>query len=213
MSRLSLVLLLLFAFVFSAPAQYTVEPAGPCSAEGVSDAVKASLESDGYRVKDSGGAVYVEIWLRKEIPTEKPPEPPRGTDFPSLVPGTMVGVIRYAKAGADFRGQQIKPGVYTMRFNVQPEDGDHQGASPRRDHLLLGPVAVDQDPTSKPKFEAAVELSTKVSGTKHPAVLFLASPESGAKFPSLRHAEGRDMLQVKSGSLEMGITVAGKAAD
>ena len=204
---------LLLLLALSGPAQYTVEPAGPCSAEGISDAVKASLESDGYRVKDSSGAVYVEVWLRKGIPTEKSSEPARGSDFTSLAPGAMVGVIRYAKGGKDFRDQQIKPGVYTMRFNLQPEDGDHQGASPRRDHLLLAPVAIDQDPNAKPNFEAAVDLSVKVSGTKHPSVLFLASPESGAKFPSMRHAEGRDMLQVKSGSVELGITVVGKAAE
>ncbi len=212
MSRLTFALVLLFLFVLPAPAQYTVEPAGACSAEGVSDAIKGVLESDGYRVKDSGG-VFVEVWLRKGIPAVKPSEQPRGTDFPSLAPGTMVGVIRYAKGGKDFRDQPIKPGTYTMRFNLQPEDGDHQGASPRRDHLLLAPVAADQDPNAKPNFDAAVELSVKASGTKHPSVLFLAAPESGSQFPSTKHAEGRDLLQVKSGSLELGITVVGKAAE
>ena len=209
MSRLIFALAVLF--VFPALADYTVELAGPCSAEGISDSVKAALEADGYRVKDSG-AVYVEIWLNKAIPAEKAGEG-RGSDFSMLTPGTLIGVIRYAKAGADFRGQAIQPGVYTMRFNLQPEDGDHQGASPRRDHLLLAPVTADQDAAAKPNFEAAVALSRKASGTQHPCVLFLLSPDSSAKFPGMNHAGNRDILQVKSGSLALGITVAGKAEE
>ena len=210
MSRLIFALASLL--VFPALAQYAVEPAGPCSAEGVADSVKATLEAGGHRVKDPGGAVYVEVWLNKAIPIEKGGEA-RGSDFSMLTPGTMVGVIRYAKAGADFRGQAIQPGVYTMRFNLQPEDGDHQGASPRRDHLLLAPVAADPDTAAKPNFDAAVALSRKASGTQHPSVLFLLSPDSGAKFPSMNHAGNRDILQVKSGSLALGITVAGKAEE
>ena len=140
-------------------------------------------------------------------------QPPGGSDFPNVPVGALVGVIQYAKGGGDFRGQAIKPGVYTMRFNLQPEDGDHQGASPRRDHLLLSPVAADQDPTAWPAFDPLAALSKKASGTNHPSVLFLKAPPSGAKFPSIDSSGGRHALLVKSGSVELGITVVGKAEE
>lgn len=193
-------------------AQFSVEPAGPCNAAGVADPVKASV-GDGYRVKDAGGAPFVEVWLNKGIPTEKPSEAPRGSDYSNLSVGGFIGVIQYAKAAADFRGQAIKPGAYTMRFMLQPEDGDHQGASPRRDHLLLSPIAVDQDPTSKPNFDGVVAMSKKASGTNHPLVLFLVLPSSGAKFPSIESQGNKQVLQVKSGAVELGITVVGKAEE
>jgi len=196
--------------VYPALAQYTVEPAGACNAEGVSAAVKGLLEADGHRVKDSSGA-FVEVWLRKDIPTAKTDT--RGSDFATIPPAAVLGVIRYVKNGSDFRGQPIQAGAYVMRFNLQPEDGDHQGASPRRDHLLLSPAAADQDPAATLNYDQAVDLSRKASGTRHPLVLFLASPESGAKFPGVQQHGGRQTLQVKSGAVAMGIIFVGKAEE
>lgn len=201
------------AFAFPALAQYTLEPAGPCPCEGVSDSMKSALAADGYRVKDGSGAAFVEVWLAKSIPTVKPAEEPRGSDFPSLPLNAFIGVIRYAREGADFRGQKIKAGVYTMRFNLQPEDGNHQGASPRRDHLLLAPVSADQDPAASLTFEQEVDLSKKASGTNHPLVLFLVLPESGANYPSLQQSGNKVVLQVKGGATDLGITVVGKAEE
>lgn len=212
MSRLSFASLLLLCLAASpAAAQYTVEPAGPCSCEGVSDAVKSALETDGYRVKDSGGAPYVEVWLAKAIPAEKKGAT-RGADF-TIPPTSLVGVIRFVKGGGDFRGQPIKPGVYTMRYNLQPEDGDHQGASPRRDHVLLAPVTLDTNPSAQLTYEAAVDLSRKASGTAHPSVLFLSMPESSAQFPSVKRSDNREILHVKSGSVGLGIVIVGKAEE
>jgi hypothetical protein len=57
-------------------------------------------------------------------------------------------------------------------------------------------------------------MSRKASGTQHPAVLFLMSPESGAKFPSIhRTGENHEVLMVKSGELEMSIVIVGKAEE
>ena len=198
--------------VVPARAQYTVEPASPCPGEGVSDSIKAVLQPDCYRVKDPSGAAFVEVWLNKSIPSDKGGSV-GGSEFSFIPVNTLVGVIRYAKASADFRGQAIKPGVYTMRFNLQPEDGDHQGASPRRDHLLLAPASADQDAGAKLNFDQEVGLSKQASGTSHPSVLFMPRPESGAKFPSMRSGGNRQILQVKSGSVELGIVVVGKAEE
>ncbi len=207
MSRLLFASLLLA--VVPALADYTTAPAaGPCSCEGVSDSVKAALDSNGYQVKDSSGAPYVDVWLAKNIPTAS--QAAAGADF-AIPPVTLIGVIRYAKGGGDFRGQAIKPGFYVMRYNVQPEDGDHQGASPRRDHLLLSPAAEDKGPAAQLTFEAAVDLSRKASGTRHPLVLFLTTPDG--KLSTIRHSGNRDILQVKSGSTALGIVIAGKAEE
>ena len=43
----------------------------------------------------------------------------------------------------DFRGQEIKKGVYTLRYGQQPEDGNHIGTSELADFLLAIPAGVD----------------------------------------------------------------------
>jgi len=205
---------LFFFLVIQAKAQFTVAQVGPCDAEGVSAAVKGSLEDKGYQVKDAGGAPVAELWLRKDIPNSKSASAVSGSDFYAIPLSTLVGVIKFDKEATDFRGtEKIKPGVYTMRYNLQPEDGDHQGTSPRRDHVLLSPVADDQDPAANPKFDDLVKMSRKIAGGNHPCVLFLGQPDPGAKFPSMEHGQGRDMLDVQAGSLQLGITIAGKAAE
>jgi len=206
--------LLLWLFSLPLGAQYSLDPVGACSAEGVSDAVKALLEAGGHRVKDPSGAVFVEAWIRQAIPVEKAAEAPRGADFSAIPVNTLLGVIRYSRPAIDFRGQAIRPGTYTMRYNRHPEDGDHQGVAPRRDFLLLIPAPKDQDPAANLTFEAAVELSRQASGTTHPSVVFLVAPDSGAKFPSVHHtSSNHEVLQVKAGSVALGITVVGKTEE
>ena len=203
--------LLVSLLAVQAAAQYSLEPAGPFAAGEVAPAVKSLLE-EGHRVKDPSGAVFVEAWLRKTTPTGKAAEQPRGADFTVIPLFTLLGVIRYAAPGADYRGQPVKPGVYTMRYNLHPEDGDHQGVAPRRDFVLLIPAAADPGPDARLNFDAAVDLSRKASGTTHPSVLYLLTPESGAAFPSVQQRAGNhQVLQVKSGTLALGITVVGKS--
>jgi hypothetical protein len=206
----SVCLLGLAALVFPAAAEMTVGPAS--GAPGLPDTLKSALAPEGFAVKD-GGAGFVQVWLNKSIPTEKSSEAPRGSDFTNLPVGAFIGVIQYSKDGGDFRGQSIKAGVYTMRFALQPEDGNHQGASPRRDHLVLSRAADDQDPNAKPNFDAMVDMSKKASGTNHPLVLFLTLPQSSAKFPGVDSSGGKQVLNVKSGSVELGITIVGKAEE
>ncbi len=205
-------LLLAAGLAYPVLAQLTIEPAGPCNAEGVSDTVKATLAADGYRVQD-GGAPFVEVWPVKSVATAQPSEQPRGSDFPMIPVNALLGVIRYHKAGGDFRGQPIQPGVYTLRFNLQPEDGDHQGASPRRDHALLAPASADQNAGAALTFEQQVAASKKASGTQHPSVLFLQQVDSGGKFGAVEASHGRQALQIKTGSVGFGLIIVGKAEE
>jgi hypothetical protein len=164
-------------------------------------------------VRDSSGAVWIEIRINPAIPVQPVPADSRGTDFPQLRPSTLLGVIRYHKAGQDFCGQPIPPATYTMRYALLPEDGAHLGVAARRDFVLLSPLAIDPDPAAHPTYEALVQMSRQASGTNHPAVLSLSSPPAGTCFPALRLEPHRQTLQFKSGSLELGIVLVGKAAE
>ncbi|HLU48778.1 MAG TPA: hypothetical protein VK116_11870, partial [Planctomycetota bacterium] len=69
----------------------------------------------------------------------------------------------------------IAPGIYTLRKLTQPEDGDHLGVSETRDFVVLCPAKSDKTPDPLTERQA-VKLSTEVSGSKHPAILYLVKP-------------------------------------
>lgn len=153
-----------------------VEPIGVFSDQSASESVRKALEPKGYRVTLSDGSVACEIWLRNGIPAGKTEAP--GAVYSILSESSLVGVISFPKATRDFRGQSIKPGIYTLRYALHPSDGNHLGISPVRDFLVLIPVSVDQNADGQYKFEELVKMSAKASGTNHPAVISLVPPES-----------------------------------
>ena len=46
----------------------------------------------------------------------------------------------------EIRGKVVAPGVYTLRYGLQPQNGDHLGISTFREFLVVSPAAVDTDP-------------------------------------------------------------------
>ena len=160
---------------------------------------------DTQTVKDPSGDVWMEIQINKTIPTEKVADQPRGADFPQIPQGALLGTIRYLKQGGDFCGKPIPPGSYTLRYCLLPEDGAHQGVAPRRDFVLLSPAAVDRDAAARPSYEALVEMSRKASGTNHPAILFLTATQE--------RRPNQQVVWFKSGGVELGIIVVGKAEE
>ena len=178
---------------------------------GLPAAYDSVIQTQGYRVTGPNGP-WCEIWFRNSIPTGAKPADD-SIVFP-IPQGTLVGILRFPSEGADRRGQTIKAGIYTMRYSDFPVDGSHQGVAPQRDFLLLTPIANDPDPSATPGFDQLVKMSTKASGTPHPAV-FSIEISSASKFPSIT-AEGDtpdQVLNVKIGSLQLAMIVVGKVQD
>ena len=130
-------------------AQYKAEPAGPPPAE-VAPTIAQALQKNGAKIS-SNGAAYCEIWFRSDKPNG-PKSTEDGVTLPTTPQGALLGVIRFDGKGADRRGQTIKPGVYTLRYSIIPVNGDHQGAAPQRDFLLMTPAAEDKDLNATPNF-------------------------------------------------------------
>jgi hypothetical protein len=191
----------------------TYESTGACTAAEVPDSLKAALETTGHQAKD-GGEVVAEVWFAKDLKVTKDPERRPDSDFPQLEPGVFMGVIRYGKTMSDFRTQTIKPGYYTMRYQLQPDDGAHLGTAPRRDFVLLLPVSLDTDPNEVQEFKKTNDLSMKASGTPHAQVVHLAWPPSSTKYPSVIHMDGEmEVLAAKPNDIELGIVLVGKGGE
>jgi hypothetical protein len=169
-------LVLLFSLVAAA---YAPDPkiekiARPTSSP-VSDAMWQVLDPDGWRVLLDDGP-FCEIWLRKSVPvsTTKRSEEPL---FPQLAPSTLLGVVNFLKSSTDYKGDPIKPGFYTLRYELLPADGNHLGVAPNPDFVLTLPPASDSDPNAQLKFADMVSLSRKATGGQHPGPLSLVQPD------------------------------------
>jgi len=154
--------------------------------------------------------VVCEIWFRSAAPAG-PKSAEEGVTLPLIPQGALLGVLRFPARGSDRRGQPIKPGVYTLRYSLQPVNGDHQGVAPQRDFLLMTPADADKDPNSTPKFDDLVAMSRKASGTPHPAVLSLWKVDTDFKPGFAKMGENDWVLQAKIADLQIAIILVGKA--
>jgi len=103
---------------------------------------------------------------------------------------TLFGVISFPKDTTDFRGQAVKAGFYTLRYELSPDDGNHLGVSQFRDFLLLVPASRESDPDKALSFDELVTMSRAATGTKHPAPLSLVEAGSGGGPAIARNADG-----------------------
>jgi len=152
--------------------------------------IKETLGGDGYRIVDDQGKSYAELWLRKGVPAKGKPAGTQGAVlFPVLTEGELIGAVRFTGEGHDYRDQTIAQGVYTLRYGLQPVNGDHLGVSTYRDYALLVPAAKDKAPASLPP-KRLEEQSAESAGTNHPAVLMLlAAPAGSTPGASMAHDE------------------------
>ncbi len=144
----------------------------------VPKALQDAVQDKGVRFLDGQGKPLAEVWLAKAVTGQATPSTSGDTIYGSVDPGAFVGVLHYPGEGSDFRGQHIKSGYYSMRYDLIPADGNHMGVSQYRDFLLLVPVAQDSDPATPLKFDDVVKLSRAASGTSHPGVLSMDPTDS-----------------------------------
>lgn len=172
----------LVACVWARAADGKLEATAAYADPAASDALKKTLEPQGWRVSLADGP-YCDVWLRAAVPGGKTDA--QGAVYTWIGDSTLIGVITFARATTDFRGQSIKPGSYTLRYAIHPTDGNHMGISPIRDFLVMLPVAMDSNPDAQFKFEELTKMSTKVTGTSHPGILSLIQSASAPPAPKL----------------------------
>jgi hypothetical protein len=202
-----LVLEFLLASAAWAQGTYTVAPAPLPSGADLPAALAAVLQPNGSQVLDATGAAVCEVWLSKAVPLKANATSSADIMYGNLEVGTLVGAIHFPKAGSDFRGQVIKPGYYTLRYALVPQDGNHMGVNPTRDFVLMSPAAQDTQLDKALKFDDLVKLSKQASGTNHPAILTMSAPGApNATSPALvKDDQGYWELQAR------GIAAGGQA--
>lgn len=185
--------------VAAAGQEYTVETFAAPAPEELAPAVRETLAGEAVRVLGPKGP-FCDIWLRDPVPVKAGAAMQLGIAYNQLRQGSLLGAIRFHGEVTGYRKQRVQPGVYTLRYALHPVDGNHMGVAPQRDFLLLAPAADDRT-TETLTFDKLMNLSHKVTGTRHPSVWSLVEPEDDPdSLPALIHweEEGLWMLYLKA---------------
>jgi hypothetical protein len=174
----------------------------------LSPAVKASL--GGLSAKVQSGTTTLEFWWVKSLDAAG-----SGEGWARVAEGSLAGAVRVSEPYPDIRGRRIKPGVYTLRYALQPMNGDHLGVAPHREFLLVCPAAADTAvaPTG---YQGTVDLSKQTTGAAHPAVWSLDPPTGATDQPlsAYRNDAGHQGIVFEvgtsSGPIRFGLILIGK---
>ena len=138
----------------------------------LAEPVRKALDEQALVVRD-GDAELMTVWFRTEIPVKANEDQVKnGLTYREIPEGTLVGAIRFPEKFTDFRKQEIAAGVYTLRFAVQPDIGDHTGTSPNPEFCLMCSAKDDKDADTI-ELKKLIEVSSLVNEGRHPAVLLL----------------------------------------
>jgi len=134
------------------------------------DAIKSRFAPGGQRV-DIGGKV-LDFWWVKALPLRAGSNE---ISWSAVEEGALVGAVKLGAPYTEMRGRTIKQGVYTLRYGIQPADGNHLGASPNPEFLLLSPAAADTSSAAL-GHDGVIKISKLSIGLSHPAVWGLDPP-------------------------------------
>lgn len=171
-------------------------------------AIAGQLDETGYTVTKGEETTLANIWFTKEWDVKEGFSPTLDVLY-GFKPGHLVGVIQWKRKGADFRDQEIARGVYTLRYALQPNDGNHVGTSPTRDFLLM--VEAAKDEAAEPmEAEKLSQLSAEAAESTHPAMLALQLVPTKADQRPAIHFQERNEFHILRAT---GKSKAGKPVD
>jgi hypothetical protein len=176
------------------------------------------LQGEALQVSNDKGELLCEVWFRKVVPMKATAEQVQnGLTYREIEQTTLIGVIRFPQTFKDYRRQDVPPGVYTLRFILQPQNGDHAGSAPYQEFCLLCDIKKDTKPGTM-EVKELIEQSAASLGGSHPSMMLLfPQPQLDIK-PKLAdegkgHWSLRSVLRIeadgKPGKLGIGLTVAG----
>jgi hypothetical protein len=170
----------------------------------ISDPIRKLLLPTAVQVIEGTAPIY-QLWFASEIPLKsKPVSADKALD--TIAETTLVGAVTVGNGQRDYKDNEIAAGDYTMRFGLQPQDGDHLGTADSPYFVLLIPAAGDTQLNGFASTKAMAKVSGKDTASNHPVVLNLRSASAaGGELPKLNepapdHKSVRVQVPAKAGA-------------
>jgi len=187
----------LAAVANSAGAELTATLAAKEPPAALGASVRALLAPQAVRVLAGDSAVF-EFWFCSEVPVGAKPASPAQA-LASFKPVGLIGVVSVTgKQHRTYRDTELPEGVYTMRFALQPEDGDHLGTADFPFFVVLIPAKVDTKPDAFTAYPAMVKASGRDTPGGHPLILSLRPAAEGESPKLLEPTAGHKSVRVKA---------------
>jgi len=172
------VILFLLAAIAAQAADLKLKTADSAPPKEVDASIQKLLQPKAIQLADGDKAAF-QFWLVKELPVQsKPASAAKALD--AVKQATLLGVVSVPAAQRDYRDDELAAGVYTMRFVLQPQDGNHLGSAEFPYFAALTPAKLDAKPDGIADYKALVKASSKETSTDHPVILSLRPASSDA---------------------------------
>lgn len=165
--------------VLSPAAEATLKVADREPPAAIDASIRKGLQTKVVQILQDGKPIY-EFWFASVIPLRsKPASTAKSLD--TIKDAALLGAVSIVSARRDYRDDELAAGVYTMRFALQPEDGNHLGTAEFSYFAVLVSSKLDTKPDGITDFKTLVKASAKTASGDHPMILSLrpATSESG----------------------------------
>jgi hypothetical protein len=160
----------------------TVEEEPPLE---VADSIRETLQTTAIEIQKEGAPIY-KFWFREEIPIGSQSGSSPDASLRALREGTLLGVVSVLQSQRDYRDDTISKGVYTLRYALQPQDGNHLGTAHYPYFAVLVPANSDDKLDGLTTYSAVVKASSRHTATGHPVNISLRPPgETPTNSPEL----------------------------
>ena len=133
--------------------------------------IRAKLQSKVVQLVEGDKPVY-EFWFAAELPLQSKPAS-AGKALDAIKQATLLGAAAVSKSQRDYRDDELAAGVYTMRFALQQQDGNHLGTAEFLYFAVLIPAKFDPAPDAITDYKKLVKTSSKETASDHPRILSL----------------------------------------
>ncbi|MCW5966435.1 MAG: hypothetical protein KIT83_20525 [Bryobacterales bacterium] len=147
--------------------QYSVKPESAMPSD-LPDGVKSLLKPEGQAIFE-GDKKLMSLFYVSSLPAGSNAE--MNVTHKDIAHGTLLGIANFPADYKDRRGNIVQAGTYNLRLSFFPVNGAHQGIEPQRDFLILTKLTVDTDPSTKPGYDALMEMAMKSASVQHPLAL------------------------------------------
>jgi hypothetical protein len=141
----------------------------------VADSIREILQTTAIEIHKEDAPIY-KFWFREEIPIGSPSDSSPDASLRALREGTLLGVVSVLQSQRDYRDDTISKGIYTLRYALQPQDGNHLGTAHYPYFAVLVPANTDDQLDRLTTYSAVVKASSRHTATGHPVSLSLRPP-------------------------------------
>lgn len=137
--------------------------------------IREVLQPKAVQLLDGDQPIY-EFWFRKTVPLKRKPESVEDA-LKSVAEATLLATAVVTKSRRDYRDDQLYADNYTVRFSLQPQDGNHLGTSEFPYFVALVPVKLDKSLDAITSYKELVDVSSQETATDHPIIMSLRPVE------------------------------------